>query len=138
MFLEHLLCARPCRTLAHMILSRVGTAVLGGGLTEGTRRGAAYHKRTMSSSGNLDVRRSLFKDEDWNLVLQDTWVQLVRGKGENVPSGREERSRGGEGGMAMACSQDLRRQSSFLHVCLRGRDEGARLRTEDFSPGGVA
>lgn len=104
LFLGHLLCARPCRTLAHTISSRVGTAVLGGSLPEGTRRGAAYHKRTVSSSGILDVRRSLFKDQDWNLVLQDTWVQLVRGNGENVPSGREESSRGGEGGMAMACS----------------------------------
>lgn len=64
----------------------------------------------------------MLKDEDLNLVLQDPWVQRVRGKGENVPSGREERSKGGEGGMAMDCSQDLRRQSS-LHVGLRGGDQ---------------
>lgn len=58
--------------------------------------------------------------EDFSSVLQDKRVQLVRGKGGNSPSGREERIQGGEGGMAMDCSQDLRRQSG-LHVCTAGR-----------------
>lgn len=75
---------------------------------------------------NLKVR-SLLKDKDLNLVLQDKWVQLVRGKGEKIPLGREERSKGGEGGMAVECSQDLRRQSSC--VCMEGRGLGGQ--TED-------
>lgn len=36
--------------------------------------------------------------QDSKLVLQDEWVQLYRGKWENVPSGREGRGQGGAGG----------------------------------------
>lgn len=84
---------------------------------------------------SLEGRGLLKEDKDLNLVLQDEWVRLVRGQ-ENIPSGREDKSKGGEGGMAMDCSQELRRRSS--HVCMEGRgQEGARWRTGKVSGQGV-
>lgn len=49
------------------------------------------------------------KDEDLNLVLQDEWIQLGSEKGVNISSAKEEGSKGGEGGMVVDSSQDLRR-----------------------------
>lgn len=69
------------------------------GLTGVSRRGGACLKE-LSSNVSLEGRRSLLK-EDEDLVLQDVWVQPDRGKEENIPSGREERNKGGEGGMTI-------------------------------------
>lgn len=48
----------------------------------------------------------LEEDGGFNWVFWVEWVQLGRGKGENVPSGREARGKGGEGGMAVGCSEE--------------------------------
>lgn len=48
----------------------------------------------------------LEEDVGFSWVFRDEWVQLGRGKGENVPSGREARGKGGEGGMAVGCHED--------------------------------
>lgn len=51
-------------------------------------------------------------------MFRDEWVQLSGGKGENVPSGREVR---GKGGMAV-----LRAEEAIEHACPREGTKGGQ------------
>lgn len=95
--------------------------------------------KELSFKVSLEARRNLLKeDEDLNLVLQDEWVQLVRGKGENIPSGGEERSKGGEGGGGGPYGLFSEPRRPLSRVCIEGRGrEGARSRTGKVSDQGA-
>ena len=54
-------------------------------------------------------------------MFRDEWVQLGRGKGANVPSEREVRGKGGEGGKAV-----LRAEKTIEDVCPREGTKGGQ------------
>lgn len=53
--------------------------------------------------------------------MQEEWIQLVRGKGENIPPGREGRSKGREGGKVRTVLR-TKGGNQWYHVCKTGRE----------------